>query len=214
VKYRRSQVLVLSCLWLCLAIGGTVALAAYGARAGESGAPPALWPRNTHIHPAGTHPTILLFLHPRCPCSRSTIRELQRSLAGASVPFALHLIVFSPGSERAEWSNTGVVRDAACLPGATVLFDQDGEETARFGVRTSGHILVYSDRGRLVFSGGVTQGRGHEGDNAGMDAVWGVVHGKAPSVCDTAVYGCSIFDDSGACIDPDGVCPEEGQPCH
>ena len=38
----------------------------------------------------------------------------------------------------------------------------------RFGAETSGQTLLYDRDGRLLFSGGTTGSRGHDGDNAGF----------------------------------------------
>ena len=42
------------------------------------------WPPSSQIPLDQTSPTLLLFLHPRCPCSRSSLAELERLLAFAS----------------------------------------------------------------------------------------------------------------------------------
>ena len=36
---------------------------------------------------------------------------------------------------------------------------------------TSGQTLLYDTKGHLVFSGGITGGRGHEGDNTGRESI-------------------------------------------
>lgn len=208
------KILLLSTLWLCLVVWGSVSLMAYGNRAGESAKVSATWPAESCVPPERGKATVLLFLHPRCPCSRATVRELEEALAPSSVPFCVRVVVFAPTGEPEQWPRTGLVRDAGELPGAEIFFDQDGKETERFGVRTSGHVLVYSSDGQLAFSGGVTPSRGHEGENAGMDAVRRFVRGQPLATRETVVFGCQILDADAACFQSQAACPEEGEPCH
>ena len=58
------------------------------------------------------------------------------------------------------------------------VLDPGGAEARRFGVATSGHVLLYDTRGDLIFSGGITPGRGEQGDNAGPGGVARPDHGR------------------------------------
>ena len=53
--------------------------------------------------------------------------------------------------------------------------------------------FVYDAHGDLSFSGGITSGRAHEGDNAGVDRVIACINGGATNSSSTAVFGCSLF---------------------
>ena len=67
-----------------------------------------------------------------------------------------------------------------------------GAITAAFGAFTSGQVFLYGTSGELLFSGGITGSRGHEGDNAGRDAVESLLDRRnAPA--HTPVFGCSLF---------------------
>src|SRR4051812_39527867 len=37
-----------------------------------------LWPPESKLGSTPSHPTLVLFLHPRCPCSRASLAELER----------------------------------------------------------------------------------------------------------------------------------------
>jgi hypothetical protein len=52
--------------------------------------------------------------------------------------------------------------------------------------------MVYDRSGALRFSGGITDGRGHEGDNAGLFSVLDLVRSGKSAVAATPVYGCSL----------------------
>ncbi len=58
---------------------------------------------------------------------------------------------------------------------------------AELGSSTSGQVLLYDPSGRLAFSGGITAARGHVGDNAGSDAIVGLVMGWPVVNTSTAV---------------------------
>ena len=57
---------------------------------------------------------------------------------------------------------------------------------------TSGSCFLYDAHGKLLFSGGITSARGHEGDNAGRDAIVKLVHGRPAPQQQTDVFGCAL----------------------
>ncbi len=78
--------------------------------------------------------------------------------------------------------------------------DERGEAAKRFGARTSGLFFVYDADGRLRFRGGLTAARGHEGDNAGLEAAVATVRGETPEtssagIARSPVFGCALFAD-------------------
>ena len=75
------------------------------------------------------------------------------------------------------------------LTGVTALHE------ARRGFDTAAVLLIV---GSLVFSGGITAARGHEGDNHGRSAIEDhLLHGGA-RVAHTPVFGCDLFAESTA----------------
>src|SRR6266481_530299 len=76
-------------LWLG-ALGVTLpVLWSYESAPGEGAGAPARWPSDSRIPLDRTRPTLLVFLHPRCPCSRATATELERLLASTLAPPAV-----------------------------------------------------------------------------------------------------------------------------
>ena len=65
---------------------------------------------------------------------------------------------------------------------------------------TSGQTALYDPAGNLLFQGGITETRGHAGDNTGCEAIESLVLHQnmttTPSTGpgETAVFGCSLFD--------------------
>jgi hypothetical protein len=64
--------------WRLAITVGMILVGAYTARPGDAGAVPARWPAGGTVRLDGRRPTLLIFLHPRCPCSRASLDELGR----------------------------------------------------------------------------------------------------------------------------------------
>jgi hypothetical protein len=172
----------------------------YQARPGTPARPPARWPQATHIAVAAGEPSLVLFVHPRCPCTRATLGELARIMArtGGRVHAAVEFVV--PPSQDPGWARSDLWRSAAAIPGVRVGIDQDGTEARRFASATSGQVLLYDASGQLRFAGGITAGRGHAGDNAGSDAVVAFVSDGAASRSQSPVYGCALASPHTAAV--------------
>jgi hypothetical protein len=177
VQSKRRILVAGAALW-CAAVGfGIRELARYETTAGAAATAPARWP-DTRL-PRGEGATVVMFLHPDCPCSRASLGELAKLDArGATID-----IVFE-GAHGSLWERAGD------LPGATRITD-DGSEAARFGAKTSGYVVVYDRTGTQRFAGGITASRGHAGDNIGRLAVQRILDGaKGPA--QHAVFGCAL----------------------
>lgn len=151
------------------------------------------FPKDSTIPLASGKPTLILFLHPHCPCSSATLHELDRVLAETQSKLSTIIVFTIPKGEPDGWEQGGLWKSAAAMPGVIVLRDQDGVEARRFGVNGSGHTLLYGATGRLLFSGGITPSRGHEGDNPGSTAIVSFVLSGNALVSKTPVFGCSLL---------------------
>ena len=166
--------------WLLLLVLGMAALAFHGSQPGEAADAPPEWPTASRLQRAVGQPTLLLFAHPECPCTRASLAELARLLVRC--PGLRASVVLRPGP-------------AISLPrGVTAVQDEGLAETARFGAFTSGQVLLYGTDGRLRFAGGITGSRGHEGDNDGADAVARAVTGGS-GLSGGPVFGCRLGND-------------------
>ncbi len=93
----------------------------------------------------------------------------------------------------ARWVRTDTWRQAEAIPGVQVVSDLNGTLSHQFGAFTSGQTYLYDGHGRLLFSGGLTSERGHEGDNAGLSAALAILRGRTPAQTRTPVFGCPLF---------------------
>jgi hypothetical protein len=73
-----------------------------------------------------------------------------------------------------------------------VLSDVDGVAASRLGAETSGHTFLFAADGRLLFSGGITESRGHAGDNAGESAIVSLLNNNHAQRNQTFVFGCAL----------------------
>jgi hypothetical protein len=179
-------------IWGLVVGAGMLVLGAQASRPGDSGAAPARWPSGSRIPLDDRVPTLLIFLHPRCPCSRASLAELASLSSRSGDRVSVRAVLLRPeragGSE--DWSE--IEADLSDWPRLTIWLDPGGEEARRFGVATSGHVLLYDPGGRRLFSGGITPARGHRGDNRGRDTVLERILGMAGDPTESPVFGCPL----------------------
>jgi hypothetical protein len=180
-------------LWVIAIVGGMAWLARYDNRPGVAAHPTGEWPADSRIARDTGQLTLMMFAHPRCDCTKASVAELAEVMARAHQRPNAYLIFIKPGGMPNAWEKTELWQSAARIPGVTVLRDDDGVEARRFGVETSGQVLLYAANGRLLFSGGDTGARGHAGENAGRATILAWLDGRTPPSETTPVFGCSLF---------------------
>lgn len=157
-----------------------------------------------------SHPTLIMLIHPKCPCSRATIEELSKLMTECQGKLSAVVYMVRPDGVPEGWEKTDLWTSASKIPGVEVKLDPAGAQAAKFGAHTSGQALLYSPQGQLLFAGGITKSRGHMGDNAGRSAIVQLVMNEndhqSKTVGQTAVYGCPLFDPSGCTTSGAEVC--------
>ncbi|HEY2841144.1 MAG TPA: hypothetical protein VGJ26_18455, partial [Pirellulales bacterium] len=156
--------------WFLFSVTGLWMLFQYVSTPGGQPAAPQDWPSECSIERATDAQTLVMFVHPHCPCTRASLRELERVVAQSGGAVNPRIVISLPSEAPADWRSTELRNLAERIPGSIVIDDADGEEARRFGVGISGTTLLYDARGKLAFQGGITAGRGHQGDNAGESA--------------------------------------------
>ena len=187
-------------LWATGVGYGLMQLWNYENAPGSAASAPATWPDNELIPRPHRRPALVVLTHPQCSCSRATIAELERLQAHIDNEVDTYVLMLSP-SRQAGLGQSPLWKRAAAIPGITVVADKDGRAAASFGAFTSGQALLYDASGTLVFSGGLTASRGHEGDNAGRAAVERLVRLDTLVARSTSVFGCSLFATAAASDD-------------
>ena len=184
--------------WGAAVVGYWAWLAVYSYSPGRLLAPPTLRQVRMPFAPEGGRHLLVMALHPRCPCSRSSIGELSRLTSKFHDDLKCVVLVYKPGDATDNWLETDLVAVVRQLPDTDVVVDDDGRQALRLGMKTSGSVILYSPQGIPQFWGGITAGRGHFGDNLGSDAISAVMHGQQPTQRSQPVYGCQIQSDDDA----------------
>ena len=162
---------------------------------GKAADAPPVWPAASSIPLDPSRPTLVMACHPRCPCTQASLSELERLQARRPGRFSVHLLMLSPS--QLSWEDAAMWRQARSYSWISVWPDPDRQQSSLFGAWTSGQVLLYDPSGRLRFSGGITAGRGHEGENPGMEMLTAALEGGPAS--SAPVYGCSLVSPGACC---------------
>jgi hypothetical protein len=205
LKKKRLILIATGALWLFMIGTGTGFLWNYEGVPGAAAAAPERWPADSRIPRAPDRATLVMLAHPHCPCTRASVGELSRLMTQAQGRVTAYVLFVKPQGFSTEWEKTDLWASAAAIPGVHVLGDDEGVEAARFHSATSGQTLLYDAEGKLLFSGGITSARGHEGDNAGRTAIVSLLTTSEDALTKTSVFGCPLFAPSADCLKGKGA---------
>lgn len=197
---RKSQVIfIFACLLWVFAIGlGLYVMMKHEVSPGEPAKPPVKWPKDSKIKLSSDKDTLVMFIHPQCPCSRASLEQLTplTNLNNLSI----QILSLNPKVKPENWEKNHQTFTSMNLKNARITEDDDGAEANRFHSFTSGQALLYDSKGNLIFSGGVTGARGKTGNNPGLSQLWTALKERsgAPPVKDSLVFGCSLVNDAPA----------------
>jgi hypothetical protein len=190
----------LTLVWLGMVGIGLAWMWEYETTPGEFTTSLTHWPAESRIERNTDRPTLVIFAHPRCPCTRATISELALIMAHCPERVDVRVLFFKPSGFSTGWEKTDLWSSAEAIPGVTVISDEDGSEAKIFRATTSGLSLLYDPNGRLLFDGGITVSRGHSGDNAGRSAIESLLmNGQSDQKQQTFVFGCPLLGQEDAC---------------
>jgi hypothetical protein len=175
--------------------------------AGDAGNPPWHWPADAALQRDPDRPTLVLFAHPRCPCTRASIGELAWVMERSQGRARAYVLFLQPAEGEGDeaWTDADTVTKASAIPGVTVRSDIGGAQAKRFGVKISGHVLYFDQQGSLRFSGGITAARGHAGASVGREALMALLEGHTAGVPAASVFGCPLCNPSN-CDFPNKGC--------
>lgn len=186
------RITILLIFWVAAIAAGVALLIDYDYTPAKTGAIASHWPTTSSLTRDLQGPTLVLFVHPRCPCSKASLHEL--STLTDTYPRTLKTIavfsrpaVFQPG-----WEKSDLWKSAERAGGIQLVAD-DGTEAKRFGATTSGEAFLFDRDGRLQFHGGITPSRGHPGPNLGEQSIVALLETGATDCHQAAVFGCALF---------------------
>ena len=142
----------------------------------------------------GSGLTLITFLHPRCPCSKASVSELQELLAQSKFPSKLtaYAVLSQPRGCSSDFTQGAILDSLSSMKNVQLFIDKGDLESQRFGARTSGQTMLFDSQGKCLFSGGITAARGEVGANAGVDALRQFIASGEPAINKTPVFGCSL----------------------
>lgn len=175
--------------------GGRV-LWMYDSTAGRPATAAIHWPAGAPVDRVDDKPSLLMFVHPKCPCSDASLSELSILMAHIIGRVDARVFFFVPNGGNSEWLGGPLWERARSIPGVRSFADPGGIVARAFGTSTSGETLLFDARGALLFSGGITVSRGHMGDNIGRDTIAALIEGRGSKFHNfpivVKVFGCSL----------------------
>lgn len=191
----------LAVLWVC-SIAGFGYLIRYDMEEGSTGALAVGWPSQTRLSLGEQGKTLVVFLHPQCPCSMATVTELAKVVDHYRAPLKIYADIANSYLDsttkqlkcvgESQPGATRLVKYVSEIPGVQLVPDPDSKIATAFGAETSGYTMLYNQHGKLVFAGGITSSRGHEGDNDSADSLIAALKGESSRATSAPVFGCRL----------------------
>lgn len=182
-------------LWIAAAAGGSVYMFVYASRPAERSEVARVWPDRPGLVRNADGFSLVVAVHPKCPCTRASVAELNKLMLGWGGRVRAIALVSKPFELPDLWSESDVTARLREIPNVEVVRDLGGAKADAFGARSSGQTLLYDAAGRLAFEGGITAFRGHEGPSVGGEALKQLVAGAQTDVRHSKVFGCSLKDE-------------------
>jgi hypothetical protein len=181
-------------LWIAAAAGGSLYMFVYESRPAPRSAMAEVWPEQVGLERNVGGFSLVMAVHPKCPCTRASVAELNTLMLGFGGRVRAIALVTKPFELPDLWSESDVTARLHEIPNVEVVRDLGGAKSDEFGVRSSGQTLLYDASGQLVFDGGITAFRGHEGPSVGSEMLKQIVAGKAVGHRHSETFGCSLED--------------------
>ncbi len=193
---RRFAVIVTLAVWCASAAVGWAWLARFSSTPGRQDSAPLLLPEPLAAQLSTESPgskKLFVVLHPQCSCSRATLSELSRILKQNPQAARVTLLLYEPSALPPHWKTASALAEQISALRVAAVPDRDGRYAAALHASTSGEVVLYSGDGRLLFQGGITSQRGHEGDSFGGAELSRALQDRSPSISKTAVFGCPVL---------------------
>lgn len=181
--------------WAGILAAGIFLLLRYDFSPGAvSGTFPDRWPIDSGLTHQPGMPTLVMAVHPGCPCSRASVEQLGQLVSRSEPRFQAVVLFFDAPELEDSRFQSGHWTGLANHPRIQAVVDADGRMARRFGMETSGEALLYDAAGHLRFHGGLTPSRGHSGSGKGVDMILALAAGHEPALASAPVFGCSLLE--------------------
>lgn len=152
------------------------------------------WPADSGLVSDSQSGTLVMFLHPQCPCSRAGLRKLERILSQLPQRPTCHFLFAPMTPAENDEQHSENRRIAASLSPKGTKTDDGAFEAACFDAKTSGYVLYYDSAGQLRYRGGILAERGSDRTNAFEQALVEAIRNPRYPVVHTPVFGCPLTD--------------------
>lgn len=123
---RNSKLWLVLAAWLALLGAGFGKLFIYANTPGESSRPASgRWPAETRLTRDPKTATLVVFAHPRCPCSVATVGELERLMPHIREKVKTIVAFYQPKERSRAWVEAGLWKKAESIPDTEVVADED-----------------------------------------------------------------------------------------
>ena len=179
---RRARVAVAAgvAMWAILVGVGVTQVFVFQSMPGTQDVAPDVWPTASRLERADGLNMLVMFVHPRCTCTRASLSELNAIMKTRGDDTVATIVFLQPDGVSSDWTYTDTWEAAGRIAHTSRVVDRMGMEARRFGARTSGHVVLYNRSGRRLFAGGITDARGHAGDNVGRQSVLALLDSTTP----------------------------------
>src|SRR5688572_4384291 len=92
--------LLVACWCACVALGIRFMLG-YESTPAATLTAPSRWPAGSQLEQDPKRPTLLMFVHPRCPCSRASLDELGKLASACRGQAAMNVVFVGPDATSA-----------------------------------------------------------------------------------------------------------------
>ncbi len=97
----------LAAIWIVAVLAGFAVVINFDLTPGEAGTAPPLRPAAIESVRATDRPLLMVFAHPRCPCTRATLVELNHIITLCPGAADVRVLFRTPENPSAEWTKTG-----------------------------------------------------------------------------------------------------------
>jgi hypothetical protein len=139
-------------LWLASVIIALALVTNHDFAAGAAGPSLTQWPTQSHVPFSDHNYSLVMFAHPRCPCTHTRLEELARLATRHPNIVTPRVVFIKPAGADTSWEQTDQWSTASTFPSMRVLRHLDGTGTRLFHAQTSHHTLLFGSSGELLLA--------------------------------------------------------------
>ena len=137
---------------------------------------------------------VLEWINPNCPVSRGYADRKVMVQTAAAHPEAVWLAINSTSPKHRDYLAAAAHKayDAKQGIGYPVLYDTSGEVGRAYGAKTTPHMFIVDENGKVAYNGAIDSGPGATSTNYVDAALQALAAGKRPDPATTQPMGCSV----------------------